>query len=988
MSSHDDRNAAVQPSSRHRSFRCLALYALGAVFFAVLLAGSSAYSATTQYVYDDLGRLIQVSFPDGAAIYYQYDANGNILSIERVNGTSVTISSLAPSSGPAGTAVAINGSGFSATPAANTVRFNGALAPVTSATPTRVVAVVPTTATTGKVTVDVGTASAMSPGNFTVLPLQISSFSPVAGLPGTAVTILGTGFAPGPANSDIEFDGLPALTLLASATELRTVVPASATSGPITVTTPAGSTTSTLDFVIPPGGFQPSTVATTGRVAVNGGSQSYTISTANKIGVVLFDGVQGRNITVVQTNVTMGGGTYRVYTPSGTLLFTGNIRNNGADDIAAIPETGTYAIVLLPGSNTGSNTLRVVEDTFVTGTVNAAVPVTLLPGQNGHYMFDAVGGKGYSIVLTGVSLSGSGSVNVSVRDAGTVVKSCGNFTASSGNCDFVVPTTGTYRVRLDPSTVISASFNVIVSQDLESTLTLNAAAVHLESSIPGQNMRYTFAGNAGTAVTLLYRNGAPTVQGTLFILRPDGTVLENSTTFGGTHSTYFVDAALDTTGTHTAIVYIDRGGTANMDVSIVADQFITGTLDAVVPVSLLHGQNGHYMFEGVAGRGYSFVTTGFSSNPSGQFLAATVRNSAGTVIKNCGNHGAGSGNCDIVTPTTGTYRIRLDPPSTAAYTFNVVLSEDLYGTITPNDPAVPFVSSIFGQNKRYSFTGAAGEAVTFLYRDGVNAQGTLFLLNPDGSVLANTSAFNGATERFLDAGLTVSGTHIAVVFTDRSTANMNVSLVKDLFTPASLNAPQAFSLLQGQNGHITFQGVAGQGYSLVLTNFSTNPSGSSLTASVRKPDATELKYCGGYTATGGNCDFVTPTAGTYRIRLDPVNTNSASFNAVVSEDLAGTLTIGDPPVTYSCTVPGQNIRYSFAATAAQLIRFQYTNGTSPQGTLFILRPDGTVLAQSNSFNGATSKLLDATIPTTGTYTAIVFIDRGWTGTMDVNIQLR
>jgi hypothetical protein len=77
--------------------------------------------------------------------------------------SSITISSISPETGAAGTTVTISGTGFGATPADNIVKFNGTEAMIQSASATEITASVPANATTGTVTVQVGTSTKTGP---------------------------------------------------------------------------------------------------------------------------------------------------------------------------------------------------------------------------------------------------------------------------------------------------------------------------------------------------------------------------------------------------------------------------------------------------------------------------------------------------------------------------------------------------------------------------------------------------------------------------------------------------------------------------------------------------------------------------------------------------------------------------------------------------------------------------------------------------------
>ncbi len=164
-----------------------------------------------------------------------------------------TLTSFTPASGQVGVTVTINGSNF--TPG-STVKFNGVASTGVSKQSSAILqATVPTGATTGKITVISSGGSVTSATDFVVSPTltpTISGFTPQSGQAGTLVTINGTNLA---GAISVRFGGVAAVSV-SNITEssLQVSVPANASSGKISITTAAGTVTSTADFsvVVPP----------------------------------------------------------------------------------------------------------------------------------------------------------------------------------------------------------------------------------------------------------------------------------------------------------------------------------------------------------------------------------------------------------------------------------------------------------------------------------------------------------------------------------------------------------------------------------------------------------------------------------------------------------------------------------------------------------------------------------------------------------------
>lgn len=155
------------------------------------------------------------------------------------------ISSFTPGAGLAGLEVILEGINFGG---ANSVTFNGTPAVFTVTAPTQIRTIVPVGATTGPISVTTPGGQARSSAQFVAAPF-ITGFSPTNGFAGLTIVIRGTNLTQ---VSAVKFNGTPARFSNPSAQELRAIVPSGATTGPISVTTPAGIVASTNSFGVQP----------------------------------------------------------------------------------------------------------------------------------------------------------------------------------------------------------------------------------------------------------------------------------------------------------------------------------------------------------------------------------------------------------------------------------------------------------------------------------------------------------------------------------------------------------------------------------------------------------------------------------------------------------------------------------------------------------------------------------------------------------------
>jgi RHS repeat-associated protein len=147
------------------------------------------------------------------------------------------INSLLPATGGPGSLITIQGTGFGSTQGTSSVKFyNGVPATeIFTWSDTAIKVKVPDVTGGGPVTVTV--AGVTSNGmDFNFEQLTISGIAPIAGSPGTSVTIVGTGFGSTQNDSTIRFNETAAAVTTWSDQKIVAVVSQGTTNGPVTVT--------------------------------------------------------------------------------------------------------------------------------------------------------------------------------------------------------------------------------------------------------------------------------------------------------------------------------------------------------------------------------------------------------------------------------------------------------------------------------------------------------------------------------------------------------------------------------------------------------------------------------------------------------------------------------------------------------------------------------------------------------------------------------
>lgn len=350
------------------------------------------------------------------------------------------------------------------------------------------------------------------------LPI-ITSFDPVSGLIGDTITITGEYFLN---TLSVSFNGTSAVPTSITNTEIQVVVPPGASTGYLTVTTPAGVDTSPTEFIVnidfpvitdftPSSGPLSSTVIITGyyfvdviNVDFNGELADHTVDSSTQITATvplaattgpitvttvtgIFTTLTDYTIVAVPTNISF---TPSSGYPGDTITINGTDINNatnvsfGGVTATVLTNTNTQITATIPAGAV-SGTISV---TTAGGTVTSVSSFTVLvPAPTITSFTPALGTVGTSVRINGTNLSNA--TDVSFNGTSATILSNTNIkivtTAPAG------VTTGTITVTTAGGTATSAG-----------TFTVGTPTVKLEYLPITSNITwYTGENYTGTSTT-------------------------------------------------------------------------------------------------------------------------------------------------------------------------------------------------------------------------------------------------------------------------------------------------------------------------------------------------------------------------------------------------------------------------------------------------------------------------------------------------------
>jgi YD repeat-containing protein len=826
--------------------------------------------------------------------------------------------------------------------------------------------------------------------------LSIIDFAPKSGSIGTSVTIYGTGFSPTANENTVSFNGTPATVITSTVSEIVTVVPAGATTGFVSVTSPIGSTASTTPFAIltPPTitGFTPAAGSVGAAVTISGTNFEILPGRTD----VRFNGELATTTFVTDTSVvaqvpTASSGRITVTTSAGTA--TSN------DDFFISPDDGLNVTV----------TARLAFGQPKPFTLSSA-------GQAALFVFDGTAGQNVSLNLFNSSFTLDAVVSVYAPDGSQLVFPTSTDRDYRGVFiePFTLPETGTYSILVDtagyPNSFGSATLQIYnVPPDTTGTIQIDGEAT-IANLVPGQNARLTFTSNGNQRVRVTGVISELQKSGFLSVFGPDGSALGvpqfMTQTLSGQQVADFGSLRLTTSGTYTIIVDPRRADITSATVALtelppdIAMTIAAG--DPAVTVSTGVGQNASLTFAGTAGERISlniFNASNFGADvsiigPNGESIAPRTPIDFGY---------RGIFFEPRTLPLDGTYTILID---TSTYFTNSSISVSVQLFDVPDDAQGTLVfggqadisNTVPGQNARLTFEGTAGEVANITGNVAPNGQAEagayLYVFNPDGSLLAgprfmSQTVFGQQPAFFGNLVLPSDGAYS--LFIDPTSSDLLTATVSvagpppDVVTTIVPNGePVIVTMTSGQNARLNFDGTAGQRVSLEFGNVFITVSKVSILNTTNGTMVYDFIYSGGSVRF---IDTITlPDTGAYAVYVDPLENYAGSMTLTlydVPPDIAESLTIGGPPLPLSLT-PGQNAVITFEGVADQHVSLNITDANIPFSYVYVYRPDG--LAETSGVIGFGGQLFsNINLSTTGTYRIVIDPYGSYSGNLTLSL---
>lgn len=833
--------------------------------------------------------------------------------------------------------------------------------------------------------------------------VTIAGFSPSSGMAGDTATILGSGFSSSVASNQVLINGTAATVTAASPNSLKVVIPAQATSGPISVTVAGVTATSSNPFNIAVLA-SPSVSSSSPTVATSG--STITINGANFLGsgTNLWVRVDDNYVPFTLVNANQITFTWPVGVSSGFISVGTQNGSANQTQLVLVPPTG------LAANNIAATALLLPD--------NSATQLQLPAGKQALAGFAGRKGAGFLLLVTGDTLNdGTGLLDNNATQVSIVAPDGSVVTSRSipGNSPRAteiqlpnLPLDGTYTVVVNPGSTDAGAIRVQLRTPGSGTsIPINGTATPI--SVAARDLGYySVSGNPtqGISVVLSALNFTTSSnQGVDFYLqRPDGSYGNTYCPFTSGQLTCYIDASFfPMQGSYTLEVNprIDNG--VSFSAVITADATANLTVDAATPTTLTlqAWQRGRLNFSAIKGQGLLLLVTGDQLN-NGQGLAdgnvtsVVVYAPDGSQVTSRTIPSA-SPRATIIQlpnlPLSGNYTVMVNSNGNDYGSINLTLRSPGSGSTLPTSGASTAISVAARDLGFYSVLVTSGQSLAVIVNSASfttsNSQGVdIYLQRPDGSYGNDYCAFPGTGRQscvFASSDFAMAGRYTFEVnprVDNGVTLSLSVSAeVQGVLVPNA--SATALTLTAPQDAKLTFSATQGQGLFLVVTDDTLNdgrglsdtntvlvsvmaPSGSVVTTRTipgTSPRATVVQLPS------------LPSTGTYTVSVTPSNSDAGSISLqLITPGTSPLLPSNAPGVPISVKARSLGL-YGISVAAGQPVQISvsgltFTTSLNQGLDVYLQRPDGSYGNTYCSFTSGqtTCTLAGSSFPTSGVYT--------------------
>lgn len=375
------------------------------------------------------------------------------------------------------------------------------------------------------------------------------------------------------------------------------------------------------------------------------------------------------------------------------------------------------------------NAGTLAKDTATTATVTVA-------GRDLQYGFAGVKDLPSTIDVN-ASAWGSGTAQLEIFTPANVLYTVCGLAGTPTFCEFTPNVTGTWKLRVDPVGTATGSTTIVYAQEQNKGTLTSGRASTTTVGRRGQNAKWAFAATNGLPTTFNVTASSWGAGGAarLYFFAPGATKL-----FSWCDITQPTQCTIYPNATGTWRVQIDP-----LEASVGSTTFVyaqdqdKGALTPGTPVSTsvtIPYQDVRYTFPATANTHLSLDVTATNWGTTGT-AKLNVFMPDGTLYVQCPLAKAATF-CDFTPNTTGTWKLTLDPQSTAvgSTTMNLVADQSK-GALTVGTTITTTIAAK-GQNALFTLPGTPGTAAT-LHVTGTNfgagGAARLYLFAPTGSTL-------------------------------------------------------------------------------------------------------------------------------------------------------------------------------------------------------------------------------------------------------------